>query len=84
MLSRDVNIHDVDARHYVNLRRLLEPEYQAYRGNGGQALPLVVILDKGKPIKAVRADRGLTVSDMPRGPSHGRGPLVICQVRDLR
>jgi hypothetical protein len=58
VFSRDVNVHDVDARHYVNLRRLLEPEYQAYRSGGGKALPLVVILDKGKPIKAVRADRG--------------------------
>lgn len=58
MFSRDVSIHDIDARHYVNLRRLLEPEYHAYRADGGKALPLVVILDKGRPIKAVRADRG--------------------------
>ena len=58
MFSRDCNIHDIDARHYLNLRHLLEPEYQAYRGGGGKALPLVVILDRGKPIKAVRADRG--------------------------
>ncbi|MBI5477215.1 MAG: hypothetical protein HY906_00075 [Deltaproteobacteria bacterium] len=58
MFSRDVNVHDIDARHYVNLRRLLEPEYQAYRAGGGKALPLVVILERGKPIKAVRADRG--------------------------
>jgi hypothetical protein len=58
VFSRDVNLHDIDARHYVNLRHLLEPEYQAYRGNGGKALPLVVILDQGRPIKAVRADRG--------------------------
>ena len=58
MFSRDVNIHDIDARHYVNLRHLLEPEYHAYRANSGKALPLVVILDQGRPIKAVRADRG--------------------------
>ena len=58
MFSRDVNIHDIDARHYLNLRRLLEPEYPAYRANAGKALPLVVILDQGRPIKAVRADRG--------------------------
>jgi hypothetical protein len=58
VISRDLNLHDIDARHYVNLRHLLEPEYHAYRANAGKALPLVVILEQGRPIKAVRADRG--------------------------
>jgi hypothetical protein len=77
VFSRDVNIHDVDARHYLNLRRLLEPEYHAYRSGGGRALPLVLILDKGRPIKAVRADRGR----VPLGDVKWYGPGALERAR---
>jgi len=58
MLSRDVAIHDIDAAQWLHLRKLIEPDYSAYARGGARTLPLVVLLENGRPVKAVRPGQG--------------------------
>jgi hypothetical protein len=58
VISRDLRLEDIDARHWTNLVRLLEPDADAYRAGGPGRLPLVILTEGGRPVKAVRAGVG--------------------------
>jgi hypothetical protein len=77
VLSRDLDVHDIDARHFVNLRRLLEPDYDAYQAAGERRLPLCLILDRGRLVKAVRAGRGR----VPLAEVRWHGPAALDRAR---
>ncbi len=71
MFSRDVRIEDIDARQWNNLVRLFEVDTNAYLGVATGRLPLVILLEDGRPVKAVRLGRGrVPLAEVPwYGPS---------------
>jgi hypothetical protein len=77
VISRDLRIEDIDARHWVNLVRLVQPDAAAYRAGGLARLPLVVILEDGRPVKAVRVG----VGRVPLAEVRWHGPAAVDRAR---
>jgi hypothetical protein len=77
MISRDIRVEDIDARHWTNLVRLVQPDAAAYGAGGPKRLPLLVLLEEGKPVKAVRAGAGR----VPLAEVRWHGPAAIDRAR---
>jgi hypothetical protein len=77
VISRDLRVEDLDARHWTSLIGLLGPDAAAYRAAGVRRRPLVVLLEDGRPVKAVKPG----VGRVPLAEVRWYGPAAIERAR---
>jgi hypothetical protein len=77
VLSRDIRVDEIDGRQWINLLALFEPDYAAYLGDGAARPPLLLVLEGGVPVKALRLGQGR----VPLGEVRWHGAAEIARAR---